>query len=501
MKILWRRWSPAMLCALALAASSLLIRPHLGMGINDDWSYTRTAQLFAQTGHFIYNGWASPMLGWQVVFAALLIKLFGFSFDVVRSSTLLIGMAMAFMMQRAYVRAGLNQMNASIGTAAIVFSPLVLPLVFNFMTDVPGLFCIVLCAYACLRAVQAASRGTHLSWIAFAGLSNALGGTDRQIVWLGFLVMVPSALWILRKNRELLLCGLCICAACTGFAVLAMRWLAHQPYAFREELIQKGDIRWFLPNLSSNLVRASWHLGLYLLPILVVFLPALFRKRQSTAKVGQPATAQLVILFVPFCIAYCLMLLSRATYAVLFDRYLLPLLFFCILFGLRYAQNVFSRAVPLICIPLLTVFSAYAIARTHDEFCLARAELSAVTELHAAGIPDTSIDGTFAYNGWARLERAGAVNDARLPGASAATILASYHAAPTCQPLQGYLFPDLISKYTTSLEPQDCAGPTLLAPIEYEQWLAPNRALYIVRVDAHSADKLGTPKLGLFKEE
>ena len=39
------------------------------MGL-DDLSYLRTAFLFAQTGHFVYNGWTTAMLGAQIVWAA-----------------------------------------------------------------------------------------------------------------------------------------------------------------------------------------------------------------------------------------------------------------------------------------------------------------------------------------------------------------------------------------------------------------------------------------------
>jgi hypothetical protein len=68
------------------------------MGINDDFSYIRTAQTFAQTGHFVYNGWATAMLGWQVPAAALLIKVFGFSFSVVRIFGLLIGLLTTYLL-------------------------------------------------------------------------------------------------------------------------------------------------------------------------------------------------------------------------------------------------------------------------------------------------------------------------------------------------------------------------------------------------------------------
>ncbi len=43
----------AFLCAMVLPLCGLLIRPHVEIGINDDWSYIRTAQIFAQTRHLV----------------------------------------------------------------------------------------------------------------------------------------------------------------------------------------------------------------------------------------------------------------------------------------------------------------------------------------------------------------------------------------------------------------------------------------------------------------
>ena len=40
------------------------------MGLIDDFSYVRTAFLFARTGHYVYNGWTTAMLGAQIVWAA-----------------------------------------------------------------------------------------------------------------------------------------------------------------------------------------------------------------------------------------------------------------------------------------------------------------------------------------------------------------------------------------------------------------------------------------------
>src|ERR1700733_15207291 len=63
---------PAVICAVTFMFCVAISRPYAEMGVCDDWSYVRTAQLLSQTGHIHYNGWAGTMIGWQSYPAAAL---------------------------------------------------------------------------------------------------------------------------------------------------------------------------------------------------------------------------------------------------------------------------------------------------------------------------------------------------------------------------------------------------------------------------------------------
>ena len=161
------------------------------MGFQDDWSYIRTALEFARTGHFVYNGWATAMLGWIIPWSALFIKVFGFSFTLVRFSMLPVTMACVYLFHANLVRFGIRDRNAVLGALTLGLSPIFLPMAASYMTDVAGLFVIVLCLYLCQRAVVARSDRAVVLWLCCATVSNVVGGTVRQISWLGALVMVP----------------------------------------------------------------------------------------------------------------------------------------------------------------------------------------------------------------------------------------------------------------------------------------------------------------------
>src|ERR1700755_413304 len=60
-----------LLCAVLVMLCLVAAWPFAEIGINDDWSYILTTQTFVQTHHFIYNGWATAMVGWQVLWGAV----------------------------------------------------------------------------------------------------------------------------------------------------------------------------------------------------------------------------------------------------------------------------------------------------------------------------------------------------------------------------------------------------------------------------------------------
>lgn len=277
MRIYVKSQLPGIFCALAVASSALLVRPYAETGICDDWSYIKTTQILAQTGHIVYNGWASAMLGWQLYLGASFVKLFGFSFTAIRLSTTVVAVATTWLLQRTLARAGVNQWNATLATLTFVFSPLYFPLAFTFMSDVAGVFSIVLCLYMCLRALEADTTASTIAWIVSAALLNAIGGTARQIAWLGVLVMIPCTLWLLRRRPRVLLAGGLACLAGIGFLFASMHWFTQQPYALPERLTPDSLGLKSFENIAAMGARAGLEMLCLVLPVLLMFVAPLLK--------------------------------------------------------------------------------------------------------------------------------------------------------------------------------------------------------------------------------
>ena len=264
----------------------LLIRPWAEFGICDDPLYIRDAQKLAWAGHIAYSGAEGPMLGWQLYLGAWLIRLFGFSFTAVRFATVMEAMATAFLLQRTFLRAGVNGRNATLATIVFVLSPLYFPYIFTFMSDISGLLCIVACIYMCLRALQAGSDGAAIAWMALAGVTSAVGGTARQIAWFGVLIVVPGAIWLLRGRRRVLVAGCISCLAGVCIVAAAMHWFAHQPLVNPESQFHNRAESLYLRNLGRVVLGGVGDLALFALPVLGCFAGALRARTRGMAAAG-----------------------------------------------------------------------------------------------------------------------------------------------------------------------------------------------------------------------
>ena len=559
------------ICACVPAALLLVSWPVAEMGFVDDWSYVKTGFVFARTGHLVYNGWATAMLGWAIPWAALFIKLFGFSFTAVRLSTLPLAMASVYLFHASLLRFRITARNAIVGALTLGLSPLFLPLAASYMTDVAGLFCILLCLYLCQRALAAQSDRSTILWLAGAALTNLAGGTVRQLAWLGTLVMVPSTAWLLRKRTGVKPVAFLLWIASVIGVLACMRWFERQPYALPEKVIQGPVTGAMLGHMFAELLKAFLCLALVTFPILIAWIPvqrSLSRSARariasilvaltvasvvlgargsldhrvmpwlghvigtlsifsSTGEMlgGRPVTLTLPIrvalsllviaaaltlvehllaklrqreersavslwdawwMLGPFAITYVAFLVPRALYSFIYDRYLLGLMPIAIIFLLLLYQRRVGERLPAIAIATLCLFALYATAGTHDWFALNRARAAAVAQIHALGVPTTSIQGGFDYDGWTEIESAGYINDPRIINPPDAY-------QPNLEPLrlQSQCRLDF-ARYTPAIHPRYfvvfAIMPCLRTPgyqsITYNTWLPPfHRTIFIQEV-------------------
>jgi hypothetical protein len=190
-------------------------------------------------------------------------------------------------------------------------------------------------------------------------------------------------------------------------------------------------------------------------------------------------------LLLPFFFAYIGLLLPRAAFRLVVDRYLPPLVFVAIVFALRYLQERSSNrnraALALNAVSLLAL-TFYAVAGAHDVFSLGRARVQAAEELTRSGLPRTAIGGGMEYDGWTQIVTWGYIDEPHLKNPSW-----GYKPQPEshdpCRYWFLFLTPAVEPKYVLAYEPRSCYQPSNFAPVAYSTWLPPySQKVYIQRV-------------------
>jgi hypothetical protein len=307
----------SLLCALLVLGAMALTIPVVESGVNDDWSYTKTALDLAQTGHLIYNGWAAATLGVQAYWGALFIKLFGFSFLAVRLSTAPLAAGCAVLLYALHRRANLPPGLAIFGTLTIALSLAFILNAVTFMSDIPAMFFLLASAYGYVRVAEVLDRvgdstqappvwrKPFWGWLMFALIAGVLGGTVRQTNWI---MPVCAPLWLLVRRQTfqrlrsarlpLALSSVMAFGAALGF----LAWHKNQPYAVSEEVLG-GFPRLLLPGallfLCRLAIRILLTLVVFIFPVLVV-LPGLYRLWLRGQPFPGPRIRGTLLLAMPF---------------------------------------------------------------------------------------------------------------------------------------------------------------------------------------------------------
>jgi hypothetical protein len=225
--------------AFIFVAALIVVNPSVESGMNDDWSFIFTARELATSGHLRYNAWSSPLIGFQAYWAALFFKLFGFSFWIARASVWVFALLSIPVLWRILQYLPLTQPRSLFGIVFFLLSPLVLPHVSTFMTDLPAFFLFAAALLCALKAWYSENDKSALLWICALTVCGILSGSIRQIYWLTGVCFLPVlAIKRIRSAQGRVFIALCIFVT-LAFGYAASHWLARQPYVPVEDTIEE----------------------------------------------------------------------------------------------------------------------------------------------------------------------------------------------------------------------------------------------------------------------
>ncbi|MBI4351272.1 MAG: glycosyltransferase family 39 protein [Elusimicrobia bacterium] len=119
--------------------------------LNDDWAYALAARALAATGRFTLSDWGASTQLPHLLTGALFIKVFGFSFSVLRAANLLVAAAALFVFAKLLDEFDIGPFERTAAALALAFNPLYLVLANSFMTDIHYLFWMLLAVFFFVR--------------------------------------------------------------------------------------------------------------------------------------------------------------------------------------------------------------------------------------------------------------------------------------------------------------------------------------------------------------
>jgi hypothetical protein len=137
----WRSgsWDLAALVAITglMLATTLLVYTPVEVPIIDDWTYAWSVERFLHTRELRMLEWSAHYPLAQILWGALFSRLFGFSFAVLRLSTLVLAWAGLLAFYGTLRELEIRPLLAGLGTLMLWCNPVLFVLSHSFMTDVP----------------------------------------------------------------------------------------------------------------------------------------------------------------------------------------------------------------------------------------------------------------------------------------------------------------------------------------------------------------------------
>jgi hypothetical protein len=252
---------------------AVAVHPVLEGGINDDWQYLRMARIFGATGRVVYDGWTMPMSVPVVFYGGVLVRLFGFSYLLLRLSGLPFWAGSGVLIWMLGRRIGLPPALAALASLSVILSPTAIPLSTSFATDMPAMALVLLAVYCTMRCVAADRWSVALAWLCAAAAAGDLAGMIRDVFSAVPPLTIAAAVCLRWRERKFTGGAAAVAVAAIAVAIAGMKWHEAQPNIRHQTLgfIYAHGLGIALL-VGGYIARSLLTVLLLCLPVLVCFL-------------------------------------------------------------------------------------------------------------------------------------------------------------------------------------------------------------------------------------
>ncbi len=254
----------------AIAAAVIAaIGPSGEFPLSDDWSYAYAARELCTTGQLRLLPWTGASVVLQAAYGAALCAVGGFSFELLRASTLVLAVTGALGFALWLQTLGVRGLALGLAVVLVALNPLYVNLAFTFMTDVPTTVAAIWAAYFYSRGLTERRSGLVLtgSLLAAAALLIRQHGIFVAGAAGTAALLVADRPW----GERLRTAAIALAIPATAFIAFHL-WLLvlHPP---PEAVLQKLDEagRLTASGLINCAFRGLMYLGVFTAPLLIGF--------------------------------------------------------------------------------------------------------------------------------------------------------------------------------------------------------------------------------------
>ena len=255
--------------ALALfAVASILVNPIGDFPLNDDWSFAISVRDWLETGTYRIIDWPTMSLFTHLLWGAIWCKVFGFSYTVLRLSTLVIAGVGAWFFAALLKQINMPAPQRLLFLLVLLFNPLYFHLSFSYMTDVPFCALCIIAVYYYWKMLQE----DHWKWWLLATLFSILAILIRQLGLLLPLAFGAAYFWQARSWSRF---ARALIAVFLTFGSLQLYlWILHVTVGLPKTFVSVssifGRLSWnFLSHAANNYGgRFLYYMVLFILPVL-----------------------------------------------------------------------------------------------------------------------------------------------------------------------------------------------------------------------------------------
>jgi hypothetical protein len=262
---------PYLILILLWVISIIIVNPLREFPLNDDWVYAWSVMQLTENAKFIIHDWVGFNLLTHILWGSIFTDVFGFSFSILRISTLIMSLAGVLVGYKLIGDLLKDKNKALLLSLLIAFNPLFFNLSFTFMTDLTFYGMVVLSGYFYIRSFRNDDRCS----IYFATVFAVIAVLTRQV---GLFVPLSATITVAFIQWRVLNRKVFVYTLHTLFVVLVMvgytTWLnatGNKPEAFREVSHYIQPIGIVLQRLVDYTGRWLAETGLWFLPLAIFF--------------------------------------------------------------------------------------------------------------------------------------------------------------------------------------------------------------------------------------